>query len=135
MGVKQTPAQPIPTGKFSASLNAAQSSSFTALNTGWMTQGTSGTSLYHAVSAAKVNGAIKPAESPAVKALRAGWMRKKAEVFAGKQHVPDSEDPSTVNHLDWYESTNFVIPYPGEKKVRPASDFRKSAPARDGDDD
>ena len=67
-------------------------------------------------------------ESPAVKALRAGWMKKKVEVFAGKQHIPDSEDPSTVNHLDWYEATNFKVPYPGEKKVRPASDFKKGAP-------
>src|SRR5208282_2755902 len=39
-------------------------------------------------------------ESPAVKALRAGWMAKKAEIFAGKQHTPDSEDSDTVNHLN-----------------------------------
>ncbi len=62
-------------------------------------------------------------------------MKKKAQVFAGKQHIPDSEDPSTVNHLDWYESTNFVVPYPGEKKVLPASAFNKKAPKGDGDDD
>ncbi len=63
-----------------------------------------------------------------VKALRAGWMKKKSKVFAGKQHIPDSEDADTVNHLDWYEATNFKVPYPGEKKVRPASDFNKAAP-------
>jgi hypothetical protein len=74
-------------------------------------------------------------ESPAVKALRAGWMKKKVEVFAGKQHIPDSEDPDTVNHLDWYEATNFTRPYPGEKTVRPASDFKKAAPAKADDDD
>lgn len=75
------------------------------------------------------------AETPAVKALRAGWMKKKTQVFAGKQHIPDSEDAATVNHLDWYESTNFTLPYPGEKKVRPASDFNKVAPTtRDSDD-
>jgi hypothetical protein len=33
-------------------------------------------------------------ESPAVKALRAGWMKKKTELFAGKYHKPDSEDPT-----------------------------------------
>ena len=62
-------------------------------------------------------------------------MKKKAEIFAGKQHTPDSEDPDTVNHLDWYEATGFTRPYPGEKKVRPASDFNKAAPAKDDDDD
>jgi YVTN family beta-propeller protein len=74
-------------------------------------------------------------ESPAVKALRAGWMAKKAEVFAGKYHSPDSEDSDTVNHLNWYESTGFMRPYPGEKSVRPASDFNRQAPAKADDDD
>ena len=75
-------------------------------------------------------------DSPAVKALRVGWMKKKAEVFAGKHSKPDSEDPDTVNHLIWYEATGFTRPYPGEKKVRPASDFRnRKAPAGDQDDD
>ena len=74
-------------------------------------------------------------ESGAVKALRAGWMKKKAEIFAGKYHVPDSEDPDTVNHLNWYEATGFIRPYPGEKKVRPASDFNKKAPTTTEDED
>jgi YVTN family beta-propeller protein len=74
-------------------------------------------------------------ESPAVKALRAGWMSKKTETFAGKYSKPDSEDPDTVNHLDWYEATNFTRPYPGEKTVRPASDFNNAAPTDADDDD
>jgi hypothetical protein len=74
-------------------------------------------------------------ESPAVKALRAGWMAKKAEVFAGKYHSPDSEDSDTVNHLNWYESTGFMRPFPGEKSVRPASDFNRAAPTKADDDD
>jgi hypothetical protein len=74
-------------------------------------------------------------ESPAVKALRAGWMAKKAEVFAGKQHTPDAEDIDTVNHLTWYEATGFMRPFPGEKAVRPASDFNNPAPAKVDDDD
>jgi YVTN family beta-propeller protein len=73
-------------------------------------------------------------ETPAVKALRAGWMNKKAEVFAGKYQKPDSEDVDTVNHLTWYETTNFTRPYPGEKTVRPASDFNNAAPAKADDD-
>ncbi len=74
-------------------------------------------------------------ESPAVKTLRAGWMAKKAEVFAGKQHTPDAEDIDTVNHLTWYEATGFTRPFPGEKTVRPASEFNKPAPAKVDDDD
>ena len=73
--------------------------------------------------------------SPAARALRAGWMKKKAEIFAGKYHIPDSEDSSIVNHLNWYEATNFTLPYPGEKKVRPASDFKNVAPGKVDDDD
>jgi len=78
---------------------------------------------------AAITALPRPAESPAVKALRAGWMRKKAEVFAGKYHIPDVEDVDTVSHYNWYEATNFTRPYPGEKTVRPASDFKKTAPA------
>ncbi len=53
----------------------------------------------------------------------------KAQVFAAKYHVPDSLDPDTVSHFDWYEATGFKVPFPGEKTVRPASDFNKQAPA------
>lgn len=74
-------------------------------------------------------------ESPAVKVLRAGWMAKKAEIFAGKQHTPDAEDLDTVNHLTWYDATGFTRPFPGEKTVRPASDFNKPAPTKADDDD
>jgi YVTN family beta-propeller protein len=82
-----------------------------------------------------VKAPISRTESAAVKALRAGWIKKKAEIFAGKYHVPDSEDPDTVNHLNWYEATGFTRPYPGEKKVRPASDFNKKASASTEDED
>ncbi|HTX42221.1 MAG TPA: bifunctional YncE family protein/alkaline phosphatase family protein [Acidobacteriaceae bacterium] len=74
-------------------------------------------------------------DSPAVKALRTAWLKKKALIFAGKYHIPDSEDPDTVNHLDWYEATGFTRPYPGEKTVRPPSDFNNPAPAGDTDGD
>jgi YVTN family beta-propeller protein len=106
-GVNQTPAQPIPAPAATPAVSAANS-----------TVKTPGTQT----------------ESAAVKALRAGWMKKKAQIFAGKLTKPDSEDPDTVNHLDWYEATNFVRPYPGEKKVRPASEFNHTAPAN-GDND
>jgi YVTN family beta-propeller protein len=69
-----------------------------------------------------------PTKDLKVLALQAGWLKKKAEIFAGKYHIPDSEDPETVRHYNWYEATGFVVPFPGEKTVRPASDFNKSAP-------
>ncbi|HTG59466.1 MAG TPA: hypothetical protein VMG63_08675, partial [Terriglobia bacterium] len=69
------------------------------------------------------------------KALRAAWLQKKAQIFAGKLTKPDAEDPDTVNHLNWYEATNFERPYPGESKVRPASDFNNPAPLIADDDD
>jgi hypothetical protein len=73
--------------------------------------------------------------NPAVKALRAGWLQKKAEIFAGKLTKPDSEDPDTVNHMNWYMSTGFTRPYPGEQTVRPASQFNNPAPTKVDDDD
>jgi hypothetical protein len=67
-------------------------------------------------------------DSAKVKALREAWLQKKAQIFAGKLTKPDSEDPDTVNHLNWYEATGFVRPYPGESAVRPPSDFNNPAP-------
>ena len=77
--------------------------------------------------------ALNKQDSPAVKALRVGWMKKKTQIFAGNYHKPDVEDSDTVNHLDWYEATGFKLPYPGEKKVRPASDFNRKAPSVSAD--
>jgi YVTN family beta-propeller protein len=72
--------------------------------------------------------------SPEVKALKVAWLKKKQQIFAGKLTKPDAEDPETVNHLNWYMATGFTRPYPGEKKVRWPSEFRKPAPAGDLDD-
>jgi hypothetical protein len=90
---------------------------------------TSGTSCTSAA-------AVKTKDSAKAAALRAAWLQKKAEIFAGKLAKPDSEDPDTVNHYDWYEATGFTRPYPGEKTVRPPSDFNNSPPINtDKDDD
>jgi len=79
--------------------------------------------------------AANAASGAAVTALRAAWLKKKAQIFAGKLTKPDAEDPDSVNHLNWYMSTGFVRPYPGEKTVRSPSDFNKAAPtAVDVDD-
>jgi len=74
-------------------------------------------------------------DSPKVKGLRAAWLQKKAEIFAGKLTKPDSEDPDTVNHLNWYMSTGFTRPYPGESTVRPPIEFNNPAPTKADDDD
>ena len=73
-------------------------------------------------------------ESAKVKSLRVAWLRKKKQLFAGKLTRPDAEDPDAVNHLNWYMTTGFVRPYPGESKVRPPSDFKNPAPTGDLDD-
>jgi YVTN family beta-propeller protein len=77
----------------------------------------------------------KTSSSPTVAALRGAWLKKKAEIFAGKLTKPDSEDPDTVNHLNWYLSTGFTRPYPGEKTVRHPSDFNNPAPTKGDVDD
>ena len=79
-------------------------------------------------------GSDRPNESRKIKALRTAWLRKKKQIFAGKMTKPDAEDPDTVNHLNWYMATGFERPYPGEKKVRPPSEFNRPAPAGDLDD-
>jgi YVTN family beta-propeller protein len=79
--------------------------------------------------------ATPTADGAQVVALRKAWLQKKAEIFAGKLTKPDSEDPDTVNHLNWYLSTGFKRPYPGEKTVRPPSDFNNPAPAGEDSDD
>jgi YVTN family beta-propeller protein len=77
-----------------------------------------------------------PTSDPKVLALQAGWLKKKSEIFAGKYHLADSENPDIVSHYNWYEATGFTVPFPGEKKVRPASDFNnKRAPAKADLDD
>jgi YVTN family beta-propeller protein len=73
--------------------------------------------------------------SPAAKALQAAWQQKKTEIFAGKYQKPDSEDPDVVRHYDWYDSTGYMVPFPGETTVRPPSDFNRAAPVKDDDGD
>jgi hypothetical protein len=70
---------------------------------------------------------------PASKLAKA-WAATKARMFAGKSTKPDAEDADTVNHLNWYEATGFTKPYPGEKAIRPPTDF-KNRYARIEEDD
>jgi DNA-binding beta-propeller fold protein YncE len=132
-GVTQTPVQPIPAPLTTATVQPSAGTTIAANLVAPAGNATKAPSPLISTATATVPSAA--AETPAVRALRAGWMKKKKQVFAGKQHKPDSEDPSTVNHLNWYEATNFTRPYPGETKVLPASAFNKKAPATKDDDD
>jgi hypothetical protein len=67
--------------------------------------------------------------------LEKAWKQKKATMFAGKMNKPDSEDADTLNHLIWYEATGFTRPYPGEKTVRPPSEFADRLPLRNAEHD
>ena len=82
-----------------------------------------------------VASASPTTDSPAIQALRKAWIEKKAQLFAGKLTKPDAEDPEAVNHFNWYMTTGFKRPYPGEQKILPPSAFNNPAPAGDGDDD
>lgn len=67
-------------------------------------------------------------ENHAAEMLKAAWLKKKSQIFAGKLTKPDAEDPDTVNHLNWYQSTGFTVPYPGETVVRHPREFNKAPP-------
>ena len=82
-----------------------------------------------------VASAAPTTESPAIQALRKAWLEKKKQIFAGKLTKPDAEDPEAVNHFNWYMTTGFKRPYPGEKTILPPSAFNNPAPAGDKDDD
>jgi YVTN family beta-propeller protein len=88
----------------------------------------------HVANQIPLNQGVSASAAPASD-LEKAWRVTKAKMFAGKSTKPDSEDAYTLNHLIWYEATGFKRPYPGEKKVRPPSDFADRFAAGDGDDD
>ena len=71
--------------------------------------------------------AANKSSNHSVEVLKAAWLRKKAQIFAGKLTKPDAEDPDIVNHLNWYLSTGFTRPYPGESVVRHPKEFANNA--------
>jgi YVTN family beta-propeller protein len=84
-------------------------------------------------AAASVSPLTYPGMTPAAKALMAAWQKKKAEIFAGKAHAPDSEDPNIVAHYDWYDATAYRVPFPGEKRVLWPSEFKTKAKVAQAD--
>src|SRR6202795_3355650 len=77
-----------------------------------------------APAAAALSATSAVSQTSAVSALAKAWAKAKVQIFAGKSTKPDSEDQDTVNHLNWYEATNFTRPYPGETTVRPPTQFK-----------
>ena len=57
--------------------------------------------------------------------LQSAWAARKKEMFKGKANKPDAVDANTLNHLIWYETTNFTRPYLGENQVRWPSYFKE----------
>ena len=86
--------------------------------------------VFRAKDSVKAQSTVK--ESPKVQALRAGWMAKKAEIFAGKYQKPDSEDPDTVNHLNWYESPALLALIPARRRFAPAERLQPTGTPTEG---
>ncbi len=59
--------------------------------------------------------------------LQQAWLRATAEVMKGKDDKPDAVDPNFLNHVIWYATTNWNVPYPGENKVMMPGPFLKAA--------
>ncbi len=68
--------------------------------------------------------------------MEKAWLAAKDEMFQGKTARPDAVDADTLNHFDWYASTEYKRPYPGEAKVRWPFEFasRIANPITDLDD-
>ena len=91
----------------------------------------------HLANQIPLDKGVAPATA-SLSGMAKAWRKAKMQIFAGKSTRPDSEDPDVVNHLAWYEATNFKRPYPGETKVRAPSEFSQLLATRtdaDGDDD
>ena len=100
-----------------------------------LNQGVTQTPTQTIPNASVPNNQPVPDETRTIRNLRAGWLKLKAEIFAANYHKPDVENPSVVAHYDWYEATDFKVPFPGESKVLPASAFKKAAKVKGDDDD
>jgi hypothetical protein len=61
-----------------------------------------------------------PAAEKAVAALWATW--KSQQRLTGPNAVPDFANPAQMNHLTWYETSNWTKPYPGETKIYAPND-------------
>jgi hypothetical protein len=87
------------------------------------------------VSTATARNLRNPGQPSKPSKLEKQWKLAAAEMFRGKQHIPDAEDPVVVNHWNWYEATGYTRPYPGESRVLSPKDFGGRIKATRVDDD
>ncbi|MYR60435.1 phosphoesterase, partial [Streptomyces sp. SID625] len=68
--------------------------------------------------------AVPPARVPAdKKSLATAWDTWKSQQrLTGPNAVPDYANPAQMNHLTWYQTHNWTLPYPGEKKIYAPND-------------
>jgi len=77
----------------------------------------------HLKNEVPLDAGVTPSGAP-MSAIEKAWHETKVKMFQGKLHSADAQDPDTLNHLDWYESTGFTRPYPGESAVRWPTEFK-----------
>jgi hypothetical protein len=59
-----------------------------------------------------------PTAQRSVAAAWAGWYKTEAQPkLTGPNAVPDSVNPAQFNRYDWYSSTGWTKPYPGDKHI------------------
>ena len=65
------------------------------------------------------------------------WLKATGKVMKNKYDKADSVDPNFLNHVTWYATTGWSLPYPGEDKVLAPGPLVKAAMkyGGDGDDD
>jgi YVTN family beta-propeller protein len=65
--------------------------------------------------AAAVPSAKVPADKESLAAEWDAWKSK--QHLTGSHAIPDYANPAQMNHLTWYQTHNWTLPYPGEKKI------------------
>ncbi|MFE1197400.1 alkaline phosphatase family protein [Streptomyces olivaceoviridis] len=70
--------------------------------------------------AAAVPSAKVPADKKSLAAAWDAWKSK--QHLTGTHAIPDYANPAQMNHLTWYQTHNWVRPYPGEKKIYAPND-------------
>ncbi len=69
-------------------------------------------------SSAKSAPAPAPSKDPRLSALQEQWrVWSKAQVKSGAIGAQDSTNPAQMNRLDWYASTKWARPYPGDPAI------------------
>ncbi|MFF9391957.1 phosphoesterase [Streptomyces griseoluteus] len=67
------------------------------------------------LKAAAVPSAKVPADKKSLATAWEAWKSK--QHLTGSHAIPDYANPAQMNHLTWYQTHNWVRPYPGEKKI------------------